>query len=191
MDKPRFSRNKNFVSGGLLEIVRGDITRVETDAIVNAANSYLMHGGGVAAVIASRGGEAIWSESQRWIDEHGPVSHEKPAYTSGGNLPCKYVIHAVGPVWGNGDEDRKLASAIAGSLKVAENLRVDSLAFPAISTGIFGFPRDRAAKIFMNEIGAYFSKENPDMVKKILLVLFDEETLLAFIQAFDDKFGKG
>ena len=112
-----------FTSGQHLEICQGDITRETTDAIVNAANSQLRHGGGVAAAIAHRGGEIIDRESREWVKANGFVTHSKPAVTSGGNLQCKYVIHAVGPVWGEGDEDAKLKEAILGSLTTAESLK--------------------------------------------------------------------
>jgi O-acetyl-ADP-ribose deacetylase (regulator of RNase III) len=176
-------------TGGRLEIGQGDITREAVDAIVNAANSHLSHGGGVALAIAMRGGEAINKESRQWVNEHGPVTFSAPAYTSGGNMPCRFVIHAVGPVWGEGDEDHKLASAIQGSLKLAEELGVNTIAFPAISTGIFGFPVDRAAGIFMEEFKNYLS--NKDAIKTIKMILFDRSTLDDFMSAFDKIFGKG
>ncbi len=96
-------------TGQSLQIVQGDITTEEVDAIVNAANEYLQHGGGVAWAIVKRGGDVIQDESDKWIKQHGPVSHAHPAWTSGGALPAKYIIHAVGPIWGDGDEDKKLA----------------------------------------------------------------------------------
>ncbi len=102
-----------------LEICHGDLTREHADAIVNAANQHLAHGGGVAAAIVQAGGWIIQKESDEWVKMHGLVNHEKPAHTTAGQLPCKYVIHAVGPVWGEGDEDRKLAVAIKGSLQLA------------------------------------------------------------------------
>src|SRR5512133_3698536 len=104
--------------GAVLEIVQGDITSEEVDAIVNAANEHLQHGGGVAWTISKKGGPSIQKESDAWIRHHGTVPHARPAWTSGGLLPAKYVIHAVGPVWGDGDEDNKLASAVTGSLHV-------------------------------------------------------------------------
>ena len=110
-------------TGQSLQIVQGDITTEEVDAIVNAANEYLQHGGGVAWAIVKRGGDVIQEESDEWIKQHGPVSHAHPAWTSGGALPAKYVIHAVGPVWGDGDEDKKLADAVTGSLRVADELK--------------------------------------------------------------------
>ena len=128
-------------TGQSLQIVQGDITTDEVDAIVNAANEHLQHGGGVAWAIVRRGGQVIQDESDQWIRQHGTVSHADPAWTSGGSLPAKYVIHAVGPVWGDGDEDNKLADAVTGSLRVADELKCESISMPAISTGIFGFPK--------------------------------------------------
>jgi O-acetyl-ADP-ribose deacetylase (regulator of RNase III) len=143
-----------------LQIVQGDLTQEKVDAIVNAANSMLQHGGGVAGAIVRAGGRQIQAESDAWVRQHEPVSHSQPAYTSAGNLPCRYVIHAVGPVWGEGDEDHKLAQAVGGSLRVADRLGLDSIAFPAISTGIFGFPTQRAAGVILSVIREYFT-QNP------------------------------
>jgi O-acetyl-ADP-ribose deacetylase (regulator of RNase III) len=109
-------------TGQTLEIAQGDITLENVDAIVNAANEHLQHAGGVAWSIVRRGGDGIQDESDAWIKKHGLVSHSHPAWTSGGQLPARYVIHAVGPVWGDGDEDAKLAAAVTGSLRVADEL---------------------------------------------------------------------
>src|SRR5215213_10192708 len=103
---------KRFPSDQVIQIVQGDITIEEVDAIVNAANEHLQHGGGVAWAISKKGGSAIQQESDFWIRQHGSVPHARPAWTSGGLLPAKYVIHAVGPVWGDGDEDNKLEAAV-------------------------------------------------------------------------------
>ena len=168
-------------TGQTIQIVQGDITTETTDAIVNAANEHLAHGGGVAWAIVRRGGEIIQEESDEWIRKHGTVSHARPAWTSGGLLPAKYVIHAVGPVWGDGDEDHKLAVAINGSLEVADELKLSSISIPAISTGIFGFPKERAAKIIFNSIEKYFS-QNESGIKLVRLVLFDEATIDAFLK---------
>jgi O-acetyl-ADP-ribose deacetylase (regulator of RNase III) len=119
-------------SGQTLQLVQGDITIEQVDAIVNAANEHLQHGGGVAWAILRRGGEVIQEESDAWVRAHGAVSHAAPAWTSGGRLPCRYVIHAVGPVWGDGDEDAKLAAAITGSLRVADELKCATIALPAL-----------------------------------------------------------
>ena len=111
-----------FPTGQTIQIVQGDITIEEVDAIVNAANEHLQHGGGVAWAILKKGGSTIQQESDEWIRQHGRVPHAQPAWTSGGQLPAKYVIHAVGPVWGDGDEDMKLESAVTGSLRLADAL---------------------------------------------------------------------
>jgi len=173
-----------------LQIVRGDITIEEVDAIVNAANEDLQHGGGVAWAIVKRGGDVIQQESDKWIQQHGPVSHSHPAWTSGGALPAKYIIHAVGPVWGDGDEDKKLSDAVIGSLRVADELKCSSIAMPAISTGIFGFPKDRAAKIIFSSIDQYFAKTQETSIRKIRIVLFEIPSLQAFIKAWQAHVSK-
>ena len=148
---------KKLSSDQIIQIVHGDITVEDVDAIVNAANERLQHGGGVAGTISKKGGRIIQKESDAWIQQHGPVHHSHPAWTSGGLLPANYVIHAVGPVWGDGDEDNKLADAVAGSLRVADELKCKSISLPAISTGIFGFPKERAARIIFSTIEKYFA----------------------------------
>ncbi|MBI3162178.1 MAG: macro domain-containing protein [Chloroflexi bacterium] len=169
-------------AGQTLQIVQGDITIDEVDAIVNAANEHLAHGGGVAWAIVRRGGDVIQDESDKWIQKHGLVSHAHPAWTSGGALPAKYVIHAVGPVWGDGDEDNKLADAVNGSLKAADELKCKSISMPAISTGIFGFPKDRAAGIIFSTIDRYFSSSQNSALKTIRIVLFDDATIQPFLK---------
>jgi len=173
-------------TGQILQIVQGDLTIETTDAIVNAANEHLQHGGGVAWAIVRSGGEVIQQESDAWIRKHGPVAHSHPAWTSGGLLPAKYVIHAVGPVWGDGNEDEKLSAAVHGSLEVADELKLSSLSLPAISTGIFGFPKDRAAGIIFSTIKNYFSHPK-SRIKLVRLVLFDESTIRAFVSSWADK----
>lgn len=180
-----------LVSGQRLQIVQGDLTQESVDAIVNAANARLQHGGGVAGAIVRRAGSQIQAESDAWVRNYGPVSHAEPAFTGAGNLPCRYVIHAVGPVWGKGDEDAKLAAAVAGSLRVANRLLLNSVAFPAISTGIFGFPKLRAAEVILNAIRDYFV-ENPDSsVNLVRLTLFDRASVKAFLEVWEkERFGK-
>ncbi len=129
--------------GKVARVIHGDITEEDTEAIVNAANSHLKHGGGVAGAIVRKGGRIIQEES----DRIGYVPTGSAAITSGGALKAKYVIHAVGPVWGEGDEDNKLRSAVKSALELAEKKGISSVALPAISSGIFGFPKDRAAHI--------------------------------------------
>ena len=176
-------------TGQIIQIVQGDITTEEVDAIVNAANEHLQHGGGVAWAISKKGGSAIQKESNDWIRQHGLVSHSRPAWTSGGLLPAKYVIHAVGPVWGDGDEDNKLASAVTGSLRLADELKCSSIALPAISTGIFGFPKDRAARIIFSAIEKYFVDYSSSSLKTVKLVLFDQPTVDVFLKFWREKWG--
>jgi len=174
--------------GKVLQIIHGDITNEKVDAIVNAANAYLQHGGGVAGVISLNGGPQIQNESDQWIEKYGPVKHDSPAYTSGGKLTCRYIIHAVGPVWGEGDEDRKLAEAIRGSLRLGDQLQIRSIAFPAISTGIFGFPKERAANIFFQQIMEYFRDYPNTYLEQVRLTLFDRQSLSVFLKVADNTF---
>jgi O-acetyl-ADP-ribose deacetylase (regulator of RNase III) len=173
-------------SGVTIELAKGDITNDDSEAIVNAANSRLMHGAGVAGAITRAGGPVIREESDAWVHQHGLVDHAHPAWTSGGKLTAKYVIHAVGPVWGEGAEDQKLASAAEGSLEVADELDLKSVAFPAISTGIFGFPKERAARVMLSALGAYFARRKSG-IHRVRVVLFDEPTLQAFRTVWDEE----
>lgn len=174
--------------GQSLEVCQGDLTTLPVDAIVNAANAQLAHGGGVAAAIARAGGPVIQQESNDWVRSRGTVSHAKPAYTSGGDMPCRYVIHAVGPIWGSGQEEEKLSAAILGSLALADQLELASIAFPAISTGIFGFPKELAASIFMRMIPEYFEYNPRGTLRRVMLVLYDVSTFTVFCQAFKKEF---
>jgi len=185
MNASGIERDITFDSGMSLSIREGDITRITVDVIVNAANRHLKHGGGVAGAISRRGGSAIQQESNNWIRQHGTIDENHPAHTGGGNLPCKYVVHTAGPVWGEGDEDRKLSRAITSSLEMAEKLKAHSLSMPAISTGIFGFPVERAAGIFMQTVNNFCTRAKNKYVNHILIVLFDRNTLNVFVKAFD------
>ena len=178
-------REKTFPGGQVFQIAQGDLTREPVDAIINAANAGLQHGGGVAGVISRKGGPSIQAESDNWVKEHGRVSHSNPAVTSAGNLPCRYVIHAVGPVWGSGDEDSKLTAAITGSLRAAGELGIHSIALPAISTGIFGFPKDRAASIIFTAIDDFFIDEGATSLNLVRLTLIDTLTVNSFLQVWD------
>jgi len=177
-----------LATGQTLQLVQGDITAEATDAVVNAANRYLKHGAGVAGAILRGGGPTIQRESDAWVSAHGPVSHAAPAWTSGGNLTARFVIHAVGPVWGEGEEAQKLGAAVTGSLRVADELGLASIALPAISTGIFGFPLDLASKIICNAVQDYLIN-NTSGLKMIKLVIFDTPALEVFEKAWDDHFG--
>ncbi|MEW5941111.1 MAG: macro domain-containing protein [Chloroflexota bacterium] len=177
-------------SGQTLQIAQGDLTLEAVDAIVNAANEHLQHGGGVAWAIVKRGGDMIQEESDAWIRRYGPVPHSRPAWTSAGSLPSRFVIHAVGPIWGDGDEDAKLADAVTGSLRVADELKCASIAFPAISTGIFGYPKDRAAGVIRKAIEDYFVATPESGVKIVKLVLFDQATVDAFLGVWRETGGE-
>lgn len=180
---------KKFQSGQSLKIVQGDITIEDADAIVNAANEHLAHGGGVAWAISKKGGPNIQQESDAWIQAHGLVSHAHPAWTSGGTLPAKYVIHAVGPVWGEtADDDKNLSDAVTGSLQTADELKCESISMPAISTGIFGFPKDRAAGIMFKTIADYFEKNTNSSVKQVRIILFDQPTIEVFLTIWKTAF---
>ncbi len=136
----------SLTDGRTIAIVHGDITEANVDAIVNAANEHLQHGGGVAGAISRRGGDAIQAQSSKSVREHGRVPTGSAAITGAGRLPAKYVIHAVGPIWGSGDEERKLAAAVTSALTLADEHGVTSIAIPAISSGIYGMPKDVSAQ---------------------------------------------
>ena len=180
-------RQEQFPSGLRFQIIQGDITKEEVDAIVNAANAYLQHGGGVAGVIARAGGPEIQAESKAWIAEHGSVTHAEPAYTTAGNLPCRYVIHAVGPIWGSGDEDAKLGAAVMGSLQLAEKLDLRSVALPAISTGIYEFPLKRAANVIFGAIRKFAAKNLNTPLELVRLELYDNPTVEVFLNVWDQE----
>ncbi|MCJ7613145.1 macro domain-containing protein [Candidatus Bathyarchaeota archaeon] len=165
---------KAKINNTVLELVQGDITEQTTDAIVNAANAALQMGGGVAGAIRRRGGPAIQEECNRI----GGTPVGGAVITTGGNLPAKYVIHAVGPIHGDDHDDEKLKDSTLISLKLADKNRLKSIAFPAISTGIFGFPKDRCATIMLSTTIAYL--DGPTGLEKVVYCLYDNETLELF-----------
>lgn len=176
------------LDGRRLVLVQGDLTKEQVDAIVNAANEWLQHGGGVAGAIVRAGGEVIQEESNRI----GRVPTGSAAVTGAGRLPAKYVIHAVGPIWANytpDEADRLLASAVHSSLQRADELQLKSVAFPAISAGIYGFPKDRCASVMLDTIANYFAENPHSSLQEVRLVLFDAPTLEAFRTAFTERYG--
>ena len=174
-------RTHTFTNGQRLEIVHGDITTETVDAIVNAANERLAHGGGVAGVISRKGGPDIQRESDAWVREHGPIPHEKPAYTGAGRLPCRYVIHAVGPVWGTGGEQAKLASAVRAALDLADEYGLNSVSMPGISSGIFGFPKPLCAQVMLGTISAWLAGHPESSVRVVNTCNIDDETAQIFL----------
>ncbi len=165
---------KRNVGKTTIELVQGDITELDTDAIVNAANAQLILGGGVAGAIRRKGGPAIQEECNRIGGTHvgGAV------ITTGGKLKARHVIHAVGPRMGEGDEDRKLRSATLNSLKLADEHKLKSIAFPAISTGIFGYPLDKCAKIMLSTTIEYLKGETA--LEKVVFCLYDSDAFSTF-----------
>jgi O-acetyl-ADP-ribose deacetylase len=165
-------------NGKTIRLVRGDITERNLDVIVNPANSYLKHAGGVAAAIVRKGGPVIQEES----DKIGYVPVGTAVITTAGRLPCKAVIHTVGPRMGEGSEDKKLRKAIKSVLALAQETGFKSISIPAISTGIFGYPKDKCAKILLEESMNYFAKNkdtssSPNTIDTIEFSLIDSETL--------------
>jgi O-acetyl-ADP-ribose deacetylase (regulator of RNase III) len=169
-----------------LVIKQGDLTLETVDVIVNAANRHLQHGGGLAFAILQRGGPSIQRESDQWISQYGVVDHRTPAVTGTGNLSCRYIFHAVGPVWGSGHEESRLQQTIIGCLEKMEALQLHSIAFPAISTGIYGFPMMLAAQVFFRTL-RQFSKDRQDScIQEIRLVLYNKSDLDTFLSVSSD-----
>ena len=162
------------INDTVIALIHGDIATLAVDAIVNAANSDLILGSGVAGAIKKAGGPSIQNECTRI----GGTPVGTAVITGAGSLPAKYVIHAVGPVMGSGDEDRKLAAATRSALEVAEENRIRSLAFPAISAGIFGFPPERCAKVMLSTTIAYL-KGNSDL-DRVFFCLFSDDMYSIF-----------
>jgi O-acetyl-ADP-ribose deacetylase (regulator of RNase III) len=165
-----------------IRVHRGDITTSHADAIVNAANEHLLPGAGVCGAIHRAGGGAVGEECKKIVQERGPVPTGHAAATTGGNLHARYVIHAVGPVWhgGSAGEPELLASCFRESMKLADGLKLASVAFPAISTGIYGYPVKNAAEVALPTIA-----ESLRTAKSLVLaevVLFDRATLDAFAE---------
>lgn len=157
-----------------LELVEGDITGLEVDAIVNAANEDLQLGSGVAGAIRQRGGPSIQEECNRI--GHTPVG--TAVMTGAGNLKARQVIHAVGPRMGDGDEDKKLAAAVRAALALADRRGLKSIAIPAISTGVFGFPMERASRIMLTEIHRFL--QGGTKLERVVICLHGEEAFGLF-----------
>ncbi|GMU64339.1 MAG: macro domain-containing protein [Acidobacteriota bacterium] len=157
-----------------LELVEGDITELDVEAIVNPANEKLLLGGGVAGVIKKKGGPSVQEECKRI----GSTATGTAVITGAGKMKFKHILHAVGPKMGEGDEDRKLSAAIRSSLALADRHGLKSLAIPAISTGNFGFPMDRAARITLTEVHRYL--QGGTKLQRVIVVLYDEDAYKIF-----------
>jgi O-acetyl-ADP-ribose deacetylase (regulator of RNase III) len=158
-----------------ITLVLGDITKIEVDAIVNAANSSLMGGGGVDGAIHRAGGPAILDECREIVARQDRCETGQAVITSGGNLSARFVIHTVGPVWhgGNNNEAKLLENAYLNSLKLALENGIETIAFPNISTGIYSFPKEKAAEIAIETVSRFLSEN--DQIRQVYFVCFDQE----------------
>jgi O-acetyl-ADP-ribose deacetylase len=166
-------------------IKQGNLTDEATDAIVNPANSQLQHGGGAARAIASKGGRVIEEQSRSLIQRIKEVPVSKAVITDAGNLPCKFVIHTVGPMWGEGEEPTKLRRTVWNVLALAELYNLRSISMPAISSGIFGFPKPLCAQVLL-ETAQEFLQQPGIMLTEVVMCNFDAETVTIF-QAAEKK----
>lgn len=173
---------KAFAGSTEIEVLQGDITEMDTEAIVNAANAQLVLGAGVAGAIRKKGGPSIQEE----CDRVGRTYVGGAVTTGAGNLKARYVIHAVGPRMGEGDEDEKLKNATLNSLRRADEKGMASIAFPAISTGIFGFPMDRAARIMISAVKDHVAEKTA--LKRVVFCLFGQEAYDVFALEFTRHF---
>lgn len=182
MEKKELLINKRKLS-----IAQGDITSQATDAIVNAANSSLMGGGGVDGAIHQAGGPAILDACKQIVSQQGLLPTGKAVITTGGNLKAKYVIHTVGPVWrgGNNNESTLLKSSYVECLKIAERSNLTSISFPSISTGAYAYPTSEAARIAIKAVVS-FLKEQARSISTVVFVLFDSKTYNSYCSALQE-----
>lgn len=171
---------ERIIKGKRIKLIQGDLTELRVDAIVNAANAQLVLGGGVAGAIRTKGGPTIQEE----CDRIGGTTVGGAAVTGGGNLKARYVIHAVGPRYGEGDEDEKLRQATLNSLKRATEKSMRSIAFPAISTGIFGFPKDLCAQIMLDTAQKFLATEETSL-DEVIFCLWSREDLELFAKTLE------
>jgi len=174
-----------------LSIIKGDITQQDTDAIVNAANSSLLGGGGVDGAIHRAGGPAILEECKHIVSRQGRLPTGRAVITSGGNLKARYVVHAVGPIWqgGNRNEAELLASAYLESLKAAADKKLGSISFPSISTGAYGYPVGAAAKVAVETVSSFLQIKDVS-IRKVVFVLFDSATFGAYASVLSNTLDK-
>lgn len=163
-----------------LQLVKGDITKLKVDAIVNAANSGLMGGGGVDGAIHRAGGPVIMDECRKIREAQGGCPTGEAVVTSAGNLSARYVIHTVGPIWNGGrhEEARKLQACYLNCLHMAEELQIASIAFPNISTGVYGYPKVEAARLAVNTVMSF----RESSLQQVSFVCFDEENYQLYRQ---------
>jgi putative ATPase len=173
-----------------VETITADITTLDVDVIVNAANESLSHGGGVAAAIARAGRPVVDQESEEWIRQHGPLGPGDAAHTGAGNMPARWVVHVVGPRFRPGQDNAGLLrQAVVAALERSADLGARSVALPAISAGIFGYPRPEATKVIADTVVAW-TQAHPDRLDRVLLVGFDESTTEDFRRALEGADGQ-
>jgi O-acetyl-ADP-ribose deacetylase (regulator of RNase III) len=182
--------NKFKVGNAIVRLVRGDITEMETEAIVNAANSSLMGGGGVDGAIHRRGGPQILEECKRIRATEWPqgLPTGRAVITSGGNLKARYVIHTVGPIWrgGNRGESELLAQAYQNSLRLAVAKGLKTVAFPSISTGAYGYPIEDACRVALEAVKEFLEKE--DNLDEVIFALFSESAFEVYADKAEEVF---
>ncbi|NLO19814.1 MAG: O-acetyl-ADP-ribose deacetylase [Ignavibacteria bacterium] len=163
-----------------IELLLDDITSLKVDAIVNAANTQLKGGGGVDGAIHKAAGPILYEECSKIIEEKGSCSVGEAVLTSAGNLPCKHIIHTVGPIWtgGTNNEEKLLARAYFNSLLLAKEKKIKTVAFPNISTGVYGFPKQRAAEIAVQEVKNFLDMNAS--IEKVIFVCFEEANYLIY-----------
>lgn len=170
-----------------IEVVQGDITKLNVEAIVNAANNSLRGGGGVDGAIHRAGGEVIHKECMVYIALNGKLPTGDAMITSGGKLPAKYVIHTVGPVWmgGKQDEPLLLANAYKNSLKLASEYNIRSIAFPNISTGVYGYPKVEAARVAIDTVSEFLKSDNK--FEKVIFCCWDYENYALYTDYMNER----
>ena len=171
-----------------IEIQQGDITKVSVDAIVNAANNSLLGGGGVDGAIHKAGGKAILEECVKIRNKQGGCETGEAVITTAGELPAKYVIHTVGPVWNGGGtkgESEKLRNCYRNSLKLAIKYGIESIAFPNISTGVYRYPKEEAAKISIDEVKQFL--QNDEKIKKVIFVCYDRANYELYVELLKEQ----
>jgi O-acetyl-ADP-ribose deacetylase (regulator of RNase III) len=174
---------QRLATGQIIRVVQGDLTAEKSDAIVNAANEHLAHGGGVAGAISRQGGPTIQAESNEWVRRHGRVVTGSAAITGGGKLPAKFVIHAVGPVWGSGNEEARLGSAVRSALTLAEGKGLQSISIPGISSGIFGGSKAICARVIVQATRDHFRENPAGTLREVRFCNIDQATAAAFVEA--------
>ena len=159
-----------------IEVIKGDITKLRVDAIVNAANSSLMGGGGVDGAIHRAGGPAILEACKKIVAKQGGCKTGEAVITNAGNLPAKFVVHTVGPIWtgGKNDERNQLANCYINSLRLAVEHNIKTIAFPNISTGVYRFPKQEAAHIAVDSVRKFLF--NNEAIERVIIVCFDEDS---------------